>query len=136
MRGKVRTIEAAAFVHETEDRQKIEAAIKNLIPRASIQEEDLQGHYGTSIKKINLKVEGPGTDEETTSLLSKMGAFEKGDIYSRIMEGIERNKIYIRIDKQELVRNLIKLNGDNQIKIIITFYSANDTKEYLAKQGR
>lgn len=136
MKGKVRTIEAAVFVHETEDEQKIVASIKNLMPDALIREETLQGHYETAIKKISLKVEGPGNDEKLTYLLSKIGVFEKGDTFSKIMEGMDRNKIYIRIDKQELVKNLIKLDGDNQIKIIITFYSTKDAKEYLTEQGR
>ncbi|MEM0097342.1 MAG: RNA-binding domain-containing protein [Conexivisphaerales archaeon] len=136
MKGKVRTIEVNAFVHETEDLQKIESSVKNLIPEASIQEEDLKGHYGTIIKKINLKFNGPGSDQKLTSLFSKIDAFKRGDIYSQIIKGMEYNKIYIRIDKQELVKNLIKLNGDNQIKIIITFYSARDAREYLAEQGR
>jgi len=136
LKGKVRTIEAAVFVHETEDEQKIESSIQNLMPDALIQKEALQGHYGNVIKKINLKVEGPRTDEKLTYLLSKIGVFEKGDTFSKIMEGMDHNKIYIRIDKQELVKNLIKLDGDNQIKIIITFYSERDAKEYLAEQGR
>ncbi len=135
MKDKVKAIEADVFVHETEDQGKIEEAIKNLLPDATITEEKLHGHYGTTIKKIKLIINGHGIEGKLNYLLSKLGFFEKGEVFSKIMDGLERNKIYIRLDKQELIKNLIKINGDNQIKIIITFFSEKDVRDYLAEQG-
>jgi RNA binding exosome subunit len=134
MKQKVRTIQAVVFAHETEDNKKIEDSIKKFLPDAMIEKEKLIGHYDTAIEKISLKVEGKGLDEKLTELLSKIGAFEKGDIFSEIMKGMERNKIYLRIDKQELVKGLIKLDGDNQVKIVITFNSEKDARDYFANQ--
>ncbi|MGC8558264.1 MAG: RNA-binding domain-containing protein [Nitrososphaeria archaeon] len=134
MKQKVRTIQAVVFVHETEDNKKIEDSIKKFLPDATIEKEKLVGHYDTTIEKISLKVEGKELDEKLRELLSKIGAFEKGDIFSEIMKGMERNKIYLRLDKQELVKGLFKLDGDKQVKIVITFNSEKDARDYFANQ--
>ena len=123
------------FVHETEDQAKIEDALKNLLPHAMKIEEDLHGHYGTAIKKIRLIIDGRDAERELNYLLCKLGFFENGEVFSKIMDGLDRNKIYIRLDKQELIKNLIKINGDNQIKVVITFFSEKDIRDYLAEQS-
>jgi len=131
----VKSIEAEVFVHETEDQAKIENAMKNLLPDALKIEEDLHGHYGTTIKKIRLIIDGHDVERKLNYLLFKLGFFENGEVFSKVMDGLDRNKIYIRLDKQELIKNLIKINGDNQVKVVITFFSEKDIRDYLAEQS-
>ena len=135
MKSKVKKIELDVHVHATERDGLFENAIKNIFGKGSIKVETLQGHYGNEIKRIIFTAFKKDAEEVARSLLKKLGAFESGIVLNELMKGLDRNTLYVRLDKQKLAMGTLELDGDNEVKIIINFYSEKDAKDFLLNKA-
>ncbi len=110
-------VEAFAFSHATEDEELITSSMLGVIGQLSIKVEDLQGQY-SQVKKISGTAEG----EEAEALALKVirAAMGGAGAIDEVLRGVDKNRLYIRLDKQDMVRGLLSINGDNQVKLVIT----------------
>lgn len=117
-----------AFAHATEDPDKVIRAIFNTLPeeireKATLSTEKLQGHYSNVITVIRLTV---GGEEEVKAYLKglaeKLTPRDKAYLRSSLTARVEEGNFYLRLDKDEAYRGVVKIkeNGDS-IKIRVTF---------------
>lgn len=135
MRGKVRRLIVNINVHATEMDNAFENVLTEKFGKGEIKVESLKGHYGDEIKRITFTFNKGDAEDAAKKLLKELKAFESGLILNEILKGVDRNSLYIRLDKQKFVQGSLEIDGDNEIKVIINFYSEKDVKEFLAEQS-
>ncbi|MGC8568447.1 MAG: RNA-binding domain-containing protein [Nitrososphaeria archaeon] len=133
MKGKIRKMSVYVNVHATENEDLILSSLRSKFGDGELRTEKLTGHYGDEIKRLTLVFTKGVAEDVTLRLLNELGAFEKGYVLSEILKGLDRNQLFIRLDKQKLVTGMLELDGDKQIKIEVDFYSKKDAKEFLTK---
>jgi len=135
MRGKVRKLIVNINVHATESEGVFKNRIYQEFGEGDLKVETLQGHYGDEIKRMIFTLSKLEAEEAFSKLLSKLRAFESGYILNEILKGLDRNSLYIRLDKQKFVQGSLELDGDKEVKIIINFYSEKDAKNFLTEKS-
>ncbi|AEB96087.1 MAG: RNA-binding domain-containing protein [Metallosphaera sp.] len=122
---KVNKLVASIFSYSTESEQKVVQSLNSLlgnIEGLNVIETKVTGHYGDPILTYRVELEGKQATAVTERIISKL---DKGDIVfllSTLESRSQGNRIYLRIDKQELIsRNRVVLkDGEDVIKITIS----------------
>ena len=123
----VRGVEISTFAYATEDVDKVEQALRNLIPPEEVnvrfKQMKLKGHYNDPITVIQLKIK---RRKEASAILSHlMKGFSSLDLYQLTEELPERvdhaGNLYIRLDKQRAFMGVEQLNRVDPIRIKINF---------------
>jgi len=125
---RVSSVTLETFCHATEDVEKVERAILNLLPsdlRSSAEFEEcrLEGHYGNPITILRAVLRGEEAERAVEELFSRMDEFDK----KIVLESLERrldssSNLYLRFDKQRaLLGSPRLLQGDDVIKVIVAF---------------
>ncbi|NAY82152.1 MAG: hypothetical protein GU362_04645 [Thaumarchaeota archaeon] len=135
MRGKVRKLTVNINVHATENEEVFKNRINQEFGEGDLKVETLYGHYGDEIKRMTFTLSKLEAEKASKKLLSKLRAFESGYILNEILKGLDRNSLYIRVDKQKFVQGSLELNGDKEVKIIINFYSEKAAKDFLTEKS-
>ena len=128
-------IELRVFSHATEDQQKVETAIRNTLPEKVATEvvfssSNCPGHYGNPILLVEAKLA-----EKTVlpSVLEKIAVFlsalDKEQLSLELSQHIERNNLYLRLDKQSAFLGTLKLTSKDPIHFRIHF--KNKTPEQI-----
>ena len=123
----VRGVEISTFAYATEDVEKVEHAIRNLIPpegvNARFKQMNLKGYYKDPITVIQLKVRRK--KEASAMITHLMKGFSSLDLYQLTEELEERvdqaGNLYIRLDKQRAFTGVQLLNRVDPIRIKIMF---------------
>jgi RNA-binding protein len=115
------------FSHATEDPQKVQTAIRNILPEA-LQVElvssqiSLTGHHGNPIVIHEAKL----TDRQALpQLLDKLGAtlssLDKEQLNEELRLHLEKSNLYLRLDKQSAFLGALKLGTEDSIHLKIHF---------------
>lgn len=126
----IRKIKIQSLCYATEDEEKVLEAIENVISPYSINllkfsKDNLNGHYGDKI--ILIKIESKNekqANEIFENILKKMNKEDVRRFYYEIKndELFEKEeKAYIRFDKQEAYKNILKMCDEDPIRIEIFF---------------
>jgi RNA binding exosome subunit len=110
-------IELRASAHATEDQQKVQNAIQNLIstnetPQLLIfQKTTCTGHYGNPITLITAKLD----DKEVLSaILERIGenlsSLDKEELDRNLNLHLEKTNLYLRFDKQSALQGIVKVS--------------------------
>ena len=118
---KVRSVEARVFVHATENRDKVLAALRNVIGNARIEEDVLEGYFGNPIDVITAVVEGQQAEEVVLRILSGLSEADRAFLLATLEERIDRNgSLHIRLDKQKAYLGKFAISdSDDVIKLQI-----------------
>jgi hypothetical protein len=125
----INSISISSIAHATEDEDRVLEAMTYFLPEG-IDEEDLEletieteGYFGNpiNIHKISVKKKSKQVFKHIMDLLKS-----KEENINKLKEDmnlrIERNKIYLRFDKQKAYLNECKLvDGDDTVRIVINF---------------
>ncbi|MGC8573732.1 MAG: RNA-binding domain-containing protein [Caldisphaera sp.] len=128
----IKSVEIRVFVHATEDKEKIMAALKNIIKSDfNIIEEHYEGYYGNSIIVISCIIENEKAEEILNTILDNLPRPDKDNIlktfYDRIGKG---NTFHIRLNKQKAYLGEYTISdADDVIKLVFKF----DSKSSLEK---
>ena len=125
----VRSIEIRAFVHATEDEEKVVRAILEALPEdlrgsVKIEREEYTGHYGNPILILRIYVNEPGTADRILSyLLERMSSADRRALLASLEDRVDREgSFYMRISKQEAYQGRIVLyEADDVIRISVGF---------------
>jgi RNA binding exosome subunit len=114
-------------IHATEDLEKAKKAVYKLLPGDHVEEipfktEALKGHYGNPITLFETRIKDEGTIRAFMEKLSRnLDGQDKHRILTEPDIFLEKNNLYIRLDKQAALEDEFKLRRDDPIHIRIHF---------------
>jgi hypothetical protein len=120
-------VEISVFAHATEDEEKVERALRNVIPDevegVNIERHRLKGHYNDAITLIRATIKKKR--EATETFLTTMKALSTIDQYRLVEEVEERvddaGSLYLRLDKQRALGGVKTINEADPIRIRFRF---------------
>lgn len=120
-------IDIRVFAHATEDQDKVQTAVRNLLPtelaEALVFEKTcLTGHYGNPITLLSTKL----TDKKLLpALLQKIGSglnsLDKEELSRDLKMHLEKGNLYLRFDKQSAFLGNIKFTQNDPVHFKIHF---------------
>jgi RNA binding exosome subunit len=120
-------VEISVFSHATEDEDKVERALRNMIPQEvsniKVDMRRLRGYYNDPITIMTASIRRRKGATET--FLATMRALSTLDRY-RLIEEIEERvdkagNLYLRLDKQRALGGVEVLNEVDPVRIIFRF---------------
>jgi RNA binding exosome subunit len=136
-------IEIRVFAHATENPQKVQDAVKNLLtpPLTEgllFQKTNLSGHHGNTITLFNVTLKDK---KHLPDALKKIGA-ELGSLDKEVLEGdiklhIERGNLYLRFDKQAAFLGSPKFTMVDPIHFKVHFkdFTPDEVVEFSRQAG-
>ena len=124
------------FSHATEDPEKVQAAIRNMLPETLAENlvftaTPLTGHHGNSIVIYETKL---ADRQVLLQVLGKIGAslnsLDKEQLCSEMQLRIEKRNLFLRFDKQTAYLGTLKLASNDPIHFKVHF--RNKTSEEIA----
>jgi RNA binding exosome subunit len=126
-RNEITYIDLRFLAHATEDRDKVLAAVRNLLPPESINEvaiskRDLKGDYGNPIALYERQIRNP---EITEALLRNIGLglspLDKETLLEELEIRLTKGNLYLRLDKQAAFEGKLKLCIADPVHLRIKF---------------
>lgn len=119
----VREVEVSAFSHATEDEDKVEKAMKNLLPEENrdlwLTRKTLKGYHGDPITIVTGKVR---TNKGATGVLQRVVQELSSLDQQRLLDELEERlddggNLYIRLDKQNAYLGKVRLLETDPVKM-------------------
>lgn len=119
----VREVEVSAFSHATEDEDKVEKAMKNLLPEENrdlwLTRKTLKGYHGDPITIVTGKVR---TNKGATGVLKRvvqeLSSLDQQRLLDELEERLdEGGNLYIRLDKQNAYLGKVRLLETDPVKM-------------------
>jgi RNA-binding protein len=133
-------IDIRVFAHATEDPDKVQTAVQNLLPTELSQtlvfeKTSCTGHHGNPIILFTAKL----TDKKLLptaleKIGSGLGALDKEELNRDIKLHIEKGNLYLRFDKQSAFLGTLKFSQNDPIHIKIHF--KNKTTQEITEISR
>jgi hypothetical protein len=130
-------IDIRVFAHATEDPEKVQTAVRNLLPDELAQaiffeKTDLTGHHGNPITLFTAKL----TDKKMLpKALEKIGlglnSLDKEQLCTDLKLHLEKGNMYLRFDKQSAFLGAFKFSQNDPIHLKIHF--KNKSSEQIAE---
>ena len=130
-------IDIRVSAHATEDTEKVEAAVRNLLPTELaetliFQKTSLTGHHGNPIILFTAQL----TDKKTLpATLQKIGSalnsLDKEELCRNLKLHLEKRNLYLRFDKQAAFLGNIRFTQNDPIHLKIHF--KNKTADEIAE---
>ena len=135
----VREVEVSTFSHATEDEDKVENAIKNLLPEENrglwITRKTLKGYHGDPITIVTGKIR---TKKGATGVLRRVVQEFSSLDQQRLLDELEERldeggNLYIRLDKQNAYLGKVRLLETDPVKMKFRFRlpHGKDRVEYV-----
>jgi len=118
MKSTIQSLEVSFLLHATEDGERVCAAVRGLIaPQALFKAEQMEGHFGNTIGKVGLHLDG----EEATRAFGALVASMPGTLRRQFARDIdtlvdEHSSLYLRLDKQKLVNGTVDAGADDAVR--------------------
>lgn len=120
-------MEIRVFAHATEDPEKVQTAVRNLLPQELadtlvFEKSALTGHYGNSIVLLTANL----TDKKLLpAALEKIGgglsSLDKAVLCEDLKLHLEKSNMYLRFDKQSAYLGTVKFTQNDPIHLKIHF---------------
>ncbi len=119
----VREVEISAFSHATEDEDKVEEAMKNLLPEENrdlwLTRKTLKGYHGDPITIVTGKIR---TNKGATGVLRRVAHELSSLDQQRLLDELEvrldeGGNLYIRLDKQSAYLGKVRLLETDPVKM-------------------
>lgn len=136
-------IEIRVFAHATEDPEKVQAAVRNLLPEELaetlvFEKSTLTGHHGNPIVLFTATLKNK---KLLPKALEKIGAglasLDKEELWVNLKLHLEKSNMYLRFDKQSAYLGNIKFTKNDPIHLKIHFKdkSAPEIEELCKTAG-
>ena len=119
----VREVEVSAFSHATEDEDKVERAMRNLLPEESqeiwLTRRTLKGHHGDPITIVTGKVRtNKGATEVLRRVVQELSSLDQQRLLDESEERLDDGgNLYIRLDKQKAYLGKVRLVETDPVKM-------------------
>jgi len=127
-------VDIRVFAHATEDTDKVEKAVRNLLPTKLeetlvFETTSLTGHYGNPITLLSTKL----TDKKMLlAALEKFGSslssLDKEELSRHLKLHLEKGNLYLRFDKQSAFLGTVKFTQNDPIHFKIHFKNKSATE--------
>jgi len=111
--------EVEFYVHATEDIERVKKGIfENLKIRGEIAMSTLRGHYGNPIIGVRMYLKGDEANRLFLLIMNKLEDKDKAALLWNLNSYIDdRGRFFLRLDKQGLMRGVIKMGREDVIKL-------------------
>ena len=120
-------VDIRVFAHATEDTDKVQTAVRNLLPEELaetlvFETASLTGHYGNPITLLSAKL----TDKKLLpTALEKIGSglnsLDKEELSRDLKLHLEKGNLYLRFDKQSAFSGNMKFTQNDSVHFKIHF---------------
>ncbi len=116
-------LEIQVIIHATEDQDRILSNLKHILPydRREIKRFDLTGHYKNPITMYRITIRDK---ERIIEFLKKvfggLSEVDKTYLLEYLDDYMEKNKLYLRIDKSSLCMGKMSLGESDPIRIMVS----------------
>ena len=119
MKSAIQSLDVSYLLHATEDADKVAAAVRELVGDAApFESEEMEGHFGNSIRKVNIHLHGEDAGNAFSRLTARMPQALKVSVAKDIDDLIdEHSSLYLRFDKQCLVKGEIATGYNEAIRL-------------------
>lgn len=125
--GFVNSVELSVISYATEDEEKVERALLNLMPPdfdAKVTRQRLKGYYNDPITRILVKVT---KRKEASQVMRQIVGLISTLDQSKLLNEIEKRtddtgSLYLRFDKQRTLNGAAVLNELDPVRVKIKFY--------------
>lgn len=126
-------VDIQVIIHATEDLQKLYDSFKDLfdINSEEFAIQNLQGHYDNPILLVQCKLKKKKASSFVKTLVSNIPKQEIDTIIEDLENRCDGSALYLRISKQSLVQQKIKLADQDPVKLKI--YTPIYTQKDLVK---
>jgi hypothetical protein len=124
-------IDIRVFAHATEDPDKVQTAIRNLLPpelseTLIFEIQSCTGHHGNPIILFTSKMTDKKLLPKALEKIGKdLGALDKEELNRDIKLHLEKGNMYLRFDKQSAFLGSLKLTQNDPIHLKIHFKNKN-----------
>ena len=121
VKSAIQALDVSFILHATEDADRVSAAVRGLVGEgAAFEQEELEGHFGNSIRKLSLHLHG----EEAARAFSRVTERMPDGLRRSVAEDIdglvdEHSSLYLRFDKQRLVHGEVAAGYDDAVRLKI-----------------
>jgi len=119
----VREVEVSAFSHATEDEDKVEKAMKNLLPEENrdlwLTRKTLKGYHGDPITIVTGKIRtNKGATGVLRRVVQELSSLDQQRLLDELEERLdEGGNLYIRLDKQNAYLGKVRLLETDPVKM-------------------
>ena len=141
MKGAIQSLDVSYILHATEDADKVSVAVRTLVGEGATPElEEMEGHFGNSIRKVSLHLHGEEATEAFTRLTARMPESLRSSVAEDIDECVdEHSSLYLRFDKQRLVQGEVAAGYDDAVRFKVkprAFLVHGHAKDFFLSQMR
>ncbi len=135
-RLKVNSVKLSAIVHATEDSNKVIRALLTACPAelfpSEVGERTFKGHHGNEITTISKSLRGSGSNAFLDFLWESLPRVDRETVLSSISSYIDDGGgLHLRIDKQESLRGVLRIQDREPIKIEISFQTQGKSNQQV-----
>ena len=119
MKGAIQSLDVSYLLHATEDDGKVAAAVRGLLEgNTPFESEELEGHFGNSIRKVSVHLHGEEATRVFVRLIARMPESLR-EALAKDIDGLvdEHSSLYMRFDKQRLVQGEIGAGYEEAIRL-------------------
>ena len=119
MKGAIQSLDVSYLLHATEDPERVSDAVRWLVgSEALFESEDMEGHFGNSIRKVSAHLHGEDATRAFASLISRMPRALRESV-AKDIDGLidEHSSLYLRFDKQRLVQDEIATGYGEAVRL-------------------
>ena len=119
----VREVEVSTFSHATEDEDKVEKAVKNLLPEENrdlwLTRKTLKGYHGDPITIVTGKIRTKkGATGVLRRVVQELSSLDQQRLLDELEERLdEGGNLYIRLDKQNAYLSKVRLLKTDPVKM-------------------
>ena len=119
----VREVEVSAFSHATEDEDKVEKAMRNLLPEEAqeiwLTRRTLKGYHGDPITIVAGKIRtNKGATEVLRRVVQELSSLDQQRLLDESEERLDDGgNLYIRLDKQKAYLGKVRLVETDPVKM-------------------
>jgi RNA binding exosome subunit len=124
----IQSVEISAIAHATDDLEKVQAALKFILPeslkgRQLFTRRYLEGHHGNPIVTFDAKLtRTPEVEDFAGCFFRQLSKSEKLRIQRDLaLHSDAEGNLYIRIDKQQAALGVVELGGEDPIRVRLKF---------------
>lgn len=119
-------VELRAFSYVTEDEQRVEDALRALLPaEVDLDRAESEGHYGDPILVLSIRVED---DEGVETVLDRLGALpeaEREQLAAELDERVDEDcNLFVTLDKQAAAAGDVRLGEGIALRGKVEAYPA------------
>ena len=127
-------IEIRVSAHATEDPQKVQTAVRNLLPAELaetlvFEQENLTGHHGNPIILFTASLTDKKTLPETLKKIGdNLNSLDKEALSENLKLHLEKRNLYLRFDKQSAYQGTIRFSQNDPVHFKIHFKNKAPTE--------